>query len=207
MQIKTLGVLLGALAVGSGLASLVEQPKDNQPPVLLRPPGTSNDELFLSRCIRCELCSQACPPKAIKAAPQEYGSQIGTPYIDASRTACILCDDLPCIDVCPTGALSRETEEIEDKRDVNMGVAVIDRDLCIALEGNRCEVCYRICPLIDEAITLGLSVREGDAIHTIFEPIIDPEACVGCGLCEERCVVREPHVAIRIKPSSIEGQY
>ena len=43
-----------------------------------------------------------------------------------------------------------------------------------------------------------LRLREGDAIHSVFAPVIDEDKCVGCGLCVERCVVSEPRVAIRI---------
>ena len=75
---------------------------------------------------------------------------------------------------------------------------VIDEDLCIAFQGMRCEVCYRTCPLIDEAIVIDYRLREGDAIHSVFAPVIDEDKCVGCGLCVERCVVSEPRVAIRI---------
>lgn len=80
-----------------------------------------------------------------------------------------------------------------------MGIAVIDRDRCIALQGIRCEVCYRVCPFIDEAITIKYSLREGDNIHAIFEPVIHADLCVGCGICEERCVITDP-MAIYIKP-------
>ena len=87
---------------------------------------------------------------------------------------------------------------MEARADVHMGTAVIEEDLCIALQGMRCEVCYRVCPLIDEAMTIDYRMREGDAIHAVFAPRIDREKCVGCGLCVERCVVGEPRVAIRI---------
>ena len=65
----------------------------------------------------------------------------------------------------------------------------------------RCEVCYRACPLIDEAIYIDYRMREGDAIHSVFAPVIDEDVCVGCGLCVERCIVSEPEVAIRIVPA------
>ena len=41
-------------------------------------------------------------------------------------------------------------------------------------------------------------MREGDAIHAVFEPLVDSEKCVGCGLCVQRCVVSDPQVAIEI---------
>ena len=115
--------------------------------------------------------------------------------VDARAQACRLCEDFPCVEACPTNAL----RGIEGRSDVRMGTAVIDEDLCIAFQGMRCEVCYRACPLIDQAISIDYRLREGDAIHSLFAPVIDEEQCMGCGLCVERCVVDEPDVAIRIK--------
>ena len=81
---------------------------------------------------------------------------MGTPMIDARAQACRLCEDFPCVEACPTNAL----RDIETRSDVKMGVAVIDEDLCIAFQGMRCEVCYRTCPLIDEAIVIDYRLRE-----------------------------------------------
>ena len=140
---------------------------------LLRPPGAHGEKDFASRCVKCGKCMEACPYIAIKPARDE---------------------DFPCVEACPTNAL----RDIETRSDVKMGIAVIDEDLCIAFQGMRCEVCYRTCPLIDEAIVIDYRLREGDAIHSVFAPVIDEDKCVGCGLCVERCVVSEPRVAIRI---------
>jgi ferredoxin-type protein NapG len=79
-----------------------------------------------------------------------------------------------------------------------MGYARIDEEVCIAYKGYRCEVCYRVCPLIDEAITLDFQSMERDDIHTKFIPTISKQDCTGCGLCVERCAVSEPYVPIRI---------
>ena len=82
--------------------------------------------------------------------------------------------------------------------DPHMGYARIDEEVCIAYKGYRCEVCYRVCPLIDEAITLDFQSMERDDIHTKFIPTISKQDCTGCGLCVERCAVSEPYVPIRI---------
>ena len=161
---------------------------------LLRPPGAHGEKDFASRCVKCGKCMEACPYIAIKPARDDAGAAVGTPMIDARAQACRLCEDFPCVEACPTNAL----RDIETRSDVKMGVAVIDEDLCIAFQGMRCEVCYRTCPLIDEAIVIDYRLREGDAIHSVFAPVIDEDKCVGCGLCVERCVVSEPRVAIRI---------
>ncbi|CAK7002563.1 MAG: Ferredoxin-type protein NapG [Paraeggerthella hongkongensis] len=161
---------------------------------LLRPPGAQGESDFMARCIKCGKCIEACPYQALKPAGNEAGMAVGTPRIDARDQACRLCEDFPCVDVCPTGAL----RDVSARSDVRMGVAVIDEEGCIAFQGMRCEVCYRACPLIDQAIVIDYRMREGDAIHTLFAPVIDEDACVGCGLCVERCVVSEPTVPIRI---------
>ena len=161
---------------------------------LLHPPGAQSDADFLARCIKCGKCIEACPYRSLHVAGFFAGAAAGTPRIDARAHACRLCEDFPCVAACPTDAL----RNVEARRDVRMGVAVIDEDLCIAFAGNRCEVCYRACPLIDEAITIDYRLLEGDVNHAVFAPSVNAEKCVGCGLCVERCVVSDPAVAIRI---------
>lgn len=161
----------------------------------LRPPGAQGERDFLSRCVKCGKCMEACPYLSLKPGRDDDGAGVGAPVIDARAQACRLCEDFPCVEACPTGAL----HDIEVRQDVRMGTAVIDEDLCIAFQGMRCEVCYRACPLIDEAITIDYRPREGDDIHSIFAPQIDAEKCVGCGLCVERCVISDPAVAVRIE--------
>lgn len=163
---------------------------------LLRPPGAVSEADFLSTCIRCGKCAASCPYHVIRMAQTNTGENAGTPYLSMREGACRLCGDFPCAAACPSGALG----SVESVHDVHIGVAVLDRDLCVALKGMRCEVCYRSCPLIDEAITIKYSLREGDSIHTIFEPVVHSDKCVGCGICEERCIISNPAVAIRIMP-------
>lgn len=161
---------------------------------LLRPPGALDEKDFLSRCVKCGRCVEACPHAILHVADVKSGFAAGTPRIDAREGACRLCEDLPCIAACPTEAL----RPLASREDVRIGVAVIDEETCIAFKGMRCEVCYRTCPLIDRAIKIDYRMREGDAIHSVFAPTIDKDACTGCGLCVERCVVSDPEVPIRI---------
>lgn len=190
MGISTFAKLCAGAIVGAEAVALLLRDTDD----MLRPPGAKDETDFLSRCIKCGRCIEACPYRALHAETAIIGAAVGTPTLDVRSQACRLCEDLPCIAACPTEAL----HPLETRADVRMGVAVIKRDLCIAVRGMRCEVCYRACPLIDQAITIDFRMREGDAIHSVFEPKIDPEKCTGCGLCVQRCVISDPEVAIEI---------
>ena len=121
----------------------------------LRPPGAGEEEDFLSACSRCGLCVQACPYDTLKLATWLDKAPNGTPFFEAREVPCEMCDHIPCVEACPTGALDHDLTDIDDAR---MGVAVIvDRENCLNLQGMRCDVCYRVCPLIDEAITLAVT--------------------------------------------------
>lgn len=190
MKIKSLIPFLAGGAVLAQAAVLGARSSQD----ILRPPGAQGEEDFLARCIKCGRCIEACPYASLRVADNSAGLAVGTPTLDVRTQACRLCEDFPCVEACPTSAL----RNIEERSDVDMGLAVIDNELCIAMKGMRCEVCYRICPLIDKAITIDYRLRDGDDIHSVFAPVINEEECVGCGLCVERCVVDDPDLAIKI---------
>lgn len=197
MKARSLIPLVAGGVVAATTVAFAAQSSDE----LIRPPGAQDEEDFLARCIKCGRCIEACPYVALHAADQASGLALGSPFLDVRVQACRLCEDFPCVNACPTDAL----RDVEERSDVDMGIAVIDNELCIAMEGMRCEVCYRVCPLIDEAITIDYRLRDGDTIHSVFAPRIDEEKCVGCGLCVERCVVGDPEVAIKIVRDREQG--
>ncbi|WP_136524303.1 4Fe-4S dicluster domain-containing protein [Geomonas ferrireducens] len=160
---------------------------------VLRPPGAIAARRFLAACVRCGKCAQACPYHSIRL--QDRGVGIGTPYIAARQIPCYLCPDLPCVKACPSGALDPKTTEVEK---VRMGTAqIVDREGCLSIRGLRCEVCYRQCPLIDQAITLEPRHNPRTGEHTIMEPVVHREKCVGCGVCENACVLPKPVIVVR----------
>jgi MauM/NapG family ferredoxin protein len=171
----------------------------------LRPPGALAEDDFLATCIRCGRCADACPNRCITAFTEDAGrdlamkpgrGQRGTPVIFPRRQACMLCngapgDELLCTAACPTGALRPTRNDAASIREhVRMGQAVVDENLCYSHNGSSCGVCVRACPL--EGIALRAGMRE--------VPIVDPQACVGCGLCERACI-RYPQ-AIRVHPEA-----
>lgn len=182
-----LGLTGAALAsVGSFLRrGAAPRPVERAATGILRPPGALDEEAFLATCVRCQLCAQACDTACIGFLGPFEGRHAGTPFITAERVACNLC--LACTLACPSGALA----ELTDKTRVRMGVAVVDERLCVSHNGSgACGACHTVCPLRNQAITQGL--RNAPTVHA--------EHCVGCGLCEEACIVYD-RKAIRVVTS------
>jgi ferredoxin-type protein NapG len=102
---------------------------------------------------------------------------------------------------CPTGALDHGLEKIEDAR---MGLAVIDIENCLSWQGLRCEVCYRECPVKDEAITIEKNPRKISK-HAMFVPIVHSGACTGCGICEKACPTQEAAIKV-VQPQLVQGK-
>ena len=174
----------------------------------LRPPGALPEDEFLAACIRCGRCADACPNRCITSFSEASGrelslapsaQQYGTPVIFPRRQACMLCadvdgDTLRCTSACPTGALQPVSKEVEAIRaGVRMGTAEVDTKLCYSFNGASCGVCVRACPLEGSALRAGLWEK----------PLVDPDVCIGCGLCERSCV-RYPQ-AIRVRPNLDRG--
>jgi ferredoxin-type protein NapG len=144
-------------------------------PEILRPPGALPEQAFAATCIRCQSCYDACPSLAIRLAGPGDPAPRDTPFVVPAEHACTLC--LRCTQVCPTGAL----QDVAERDDVRMGVAIVDEQRCVSHNGSGvCGACHTACPLRNVAITQGLHNR----------PLIHDDQCVGCGLCEEACIVK-----------------
>ncbi|KPA21943.1 quinol dehydrogenase periplasmic component [Shimia sp. SK013] len=187
----------GCAVAGMGLMWMVQDARA-LPERAIRPPGALPEADFLASCIRCGLCVRDCPYDTLVLAELGVdGAATGTPFFDARDIPCEMCDDIPCVVACPTGALDKGLTDIDDAR---MGLAVlIDQETCLNALGLRCDVCYRVCPLIDEAITLERRHNENSGHHAIFMPTVHSDKCTGCGKCEKSCVL-PGEAAIKVLP-------
>jgi len=188
-------------------------------PLVLRPPGAIKEDDFLTACIKCGLCAEACQNRdtnidrvtglakegTLKMAKGGDHKLIGTPYFIPTDVPCYMCEDIPCVPVCPSGALNQASVSNEsDELDINkarMGLAVVHKESCIAFWGIQCDACYRACPLLGEAITIEMHRNERTGKHTFMLPIVNDNACTGCGLCEIACVTEKP--AIFVLPNEV----
>lgn len=190
------------LACGAGVVGLAlglhARRASALPPQAVRPPGAAADDAdFQSACVRCGLCVRDCPYDILTLAPPGHPVATGTPFFLARAKPCEMCEDLPCVKACPTGALDPALTDVKQSR---MGLAVlIDQENCLNHLGLRCDICYRVCPVIDEAITLEEQRNPRTGRHTLFLPTVHADHCTGCGKCEHACPL--PVAAIKVLPA------
>lgn len=165
----------------------------------LRPPGALPEPKFLDACYRCGSCADHCPADAIALIQSDDPTLKGTPHIDPARRACVMCDDLTCMKVCPSGALT-----LLPRHEIRVGLAVWDEGDCLRTiapkasakndaDPENCQICIDTCPVGDSAIRL----TEGRI--EVIDPRPIGKGCTGCGVCQEQCPTR-PERAIRVRP-------
>ncbi|MFZ0531599.1 MAG: 4Fe-4S binding protein [Anaerolineales bacterium] len=191
---------LGALATGAAgvllLGTDLRLRQDNQ--WRIRPPGVTDENTFLSTCLRCSQCMKICPTTALQPALMEAGLEgLWTPlvvprvgYCDYGCTA--------CGQVCPSGAIP--LLGLEEKRQAVIGKASIDRDRCLPwASGVPCIVCEEMCPTPQKSIRLEEAqvVDSNGLTSTVQRPSVLRDVCIGCGICEHNCPL-EGNAAIRV---------
>lgn len=186
-----------AVGLGSLVLGLYARQSRALEPQAIRPPGALQEEDFLGACVRCGLCVRDCPYDTLKLAKVGDSVALGTPYFTAREIPCEMCEDIPCVAACPTGALDHSLTDINDSR---MGLAVvIDQEGCIAFQGLRCEVCFNVCPVRGKAITVEIQHNDRTGMHAKFIPVVHSSDCTGCGKCEQACIV-DGESAIKVTP-------
>jgi len=194
---------MGLAALG-GLVWSAYLDEAKSAPLILRPPGAIAEDDFLKTCIKCGMCVLACPYDTLSLAKPGDKKPIGTPFFTPREIPCYMCPDIPCVPVCPSGALDVNLVSEENQleiRKAKMGVAVVDKQNCIAYWGIQCDACYRACPLLGEAITVEYEKNERTGKHAFLRPVVNNDICTGCGLCEKACVTEK--AAITVLPREV----
>ncbi len=170
---------------------------------LLRPPGVTDNQDFLSKCIRCGVCLQVCPTQGLQADFTQSGVEgwwtpILMPRIGFCQYSCNACGQN-----CPVQAIP--ALPLAEKQLAVIGHAYIDHNRCIAWANHEnCIVCEEMCPLPEKAITLEIgtfSDIDGNPVEVQL-PVVDRNRCIGCGTCENKCPL-SGEAAIRVYTVSV----
>lgn len=168
---------------------------------VIRPPGSVAEDEFLRRCIKCDQCIRVCPTNVLQPATFEAGLEgLWTPVLMFKMGWCELNCTL-CSQVCPTGAIREISiaeklgaSPFEAAGPVKLGTAFYDQGRCLpwAMD-TSCVVCEEVCPVSPKAIftrNVKVTDRWGKELE-LKRPYIDPEKCIGCGICEHECPVKD----------------
>jgi len=153
----------------------------------IRPPYALAELEFLLSCTRCGDCIEACPYTVIFPLSTRLGVRVGeTPAMDLVNKGCHLCEDWPCVSACDAGALTiPETTADGDTPPLPMlALASVDTEACFPYSGPECGACATSCPV------------PGGLLWDQQRPYVDPENCIGCGLCREACIVDPSAISI-----------
>ena len=142
-------------------------------PVVVRPPNSLEESLFLDTCSRCDDCISACPENIIVKGDGGY------PEVNFKNGECTFCNE--CVSACQPKAI-----KIESETPWYLDVSVTSK--CLSMNAVVCRTCSDNCEV--QAIRFQLKVGG------ISEPIISLDDCTGCGACLHVC----PVDSIQIKP-------
>ena len=151
-------------------------------PMPVLPPGAVDRKLFNLKCVACGLCIKNCRGNCLTVSTSL--ARLGQPQMDFRHGYCLIGCNYKCGQVCPAGAI--DVFPHLARTHVHMGHAIWKKDLCIrTTEGVPCTACSRKCPV--------------KAIHIVEGfPVVDKDACIGCGACEHVCPSR-PQPAIFVE--------
>ena len=198
-----------ALAVGAAALKAQEVPKrdggfaeilpkiSHDRSEVLTPFGSKGVKEFYSRCTACQLCVSQCPNNVLKPSTGlDHFMQPYMTYTDGyCRPECTICSQ-----VCPAGAIEPIT--VEEKTSFHIGVATVERDLCVVQrDGVSCGNCARHCP----TGAIFMVPMHADDPDSLLIPAVDEAKCIGCGACENLCPSR-PLSAIHVNGLAVHKQ-
>ncbi len=139
------------------------------------------------RCIGCRQCEFACavahsqshdPAAAPFETPRPHSRihvDAGTAYNTSFPNKCRHCDPAPCVEVCPTGAMHRDSD---------FGVVLADSHKCIA-----CAMCAMVCPF--DVITFHAAANGAPprVVATKCDGCVERVRAAGTPACVDACKV------------------
>lgn len=134
-----------------------------------RPPWALSGEAFIDRCTRCGACRDACPGGLIQPGSGAY------PVMVFERGGCDFCG--ACVAACTPGALRRDNPDTKPWALLAQIAAG-----CLARQGVHCRICAEHCEV--------RAIRVRPSVGGRAQPVIDAQACTGCGACAAACPVR-----------------
>jgi polyferredoxin len=197
MFLLNAGVLAAGLAVGGLLGTVRRLAGRLAATRLLRPPGVTDEALFLQRCIRCLHCVQSCPTRIIRATGLEAGAaSLFTPSLSFEKGGCEYQCQV-CQVVCPNAAIPLQT--LAQKQAAVIGLAVIDESTCVVFKDRKqCLVCEELCPIPEKAIVFETREAQADAGGVSLRyPVVVPRRCIGCGICQANCPAAPVAITVR----------
>jgi MauM/NapG family ferredoxin protein len=190
-------LIAGAAGLGSLALVRLNPVRETGSASLIRPPGSVEESEFLRRCVKCGECMKVCitnalHPTFLQAGFEGVWSPLLVPRIGYCEFNCTLCGQ-----VCPTDAI--EELDLAAKQKRKIGLAFVDENRCLPYAfGIDCIVCEEHCPTSPKAIKFESRVTVTDGVEKELKlPLVVPNECIGCGICEHYCPVGEV-AAIRV---------
>ncbi|MFH1123028.1 MAG: 4Fe-4S dicluster domain-containing protein [Pseudomonadota bacterium] len=128
----------------------------------------------LDRCFGCHACEVACkqekdlpvgprPMQIIELGPRRINGKVCRDFVP---TLCCQCDEVYCMEVCPSGALARTPE----------GIVTLNKEKC-----TYCELCVIACPYGLMGFNSDLSLpAKCDFCSSLLEKGLDPSCVSHC---------------------------